>query len=504
MGKNRRAGAVVLCAALLSLVSIAAVWFFYAHGYLLYYGDAEAHLNTARRIFDSSDPGVLQFGSPWLPLPHALTLPFVRNDALWCSGLAGAIPAAVCFVIAGSFLFAAVWRIFDSMAAASTAVALFTLNPNILYLSSIPMTEPVFLACLMAVLYSTVRFGQTQGFGAVAGAGIACCAATLSRYDGWFLIPFVGLFFVVTAQRRIAASALFGGIAMLGPLCWLGYNWYLTGQPLWFYNGPSSALAIQGGRPYAGKDNWRLAWLYVRTAAELNSGAGLWIAGALGLLAAVWKRTWWPLLLLALTPMFYIWSVHSAGLPIHVPILWPHSYYNTRYGLGVIPLLALGAAAVVAIVPARARSILAVLVIAAGTIHWLVHPAPANWITWEESRVNSVGRRAWTHEAAAFLGPRYVRGSGIVTSFGDLTGIYREMGIPLRETFTECDGLPWDAAVARPELFLWQEWAVARRGDKVFHAVAEKDAAHYTLVKTIIEKDEPVIEIYHRGSGGNK
>ena len=55
--------------------------------------------------------------------------------------------------------------------------------------------------------------------------------------------------------------------------------------------------------------------------------------------------------------------------------------------------------------------------------------------------------------------------------------------------------------MTRPDLFLWQEWAVVQRGDPVFAAVA-KDNRHYTLVKTIIEKDEPVIEIYHRGSGG--
>ena len=72
--------------------------FFYAHGWLLYYGDAEAHLNIARRMLDSQTPGYDQFGTPWLPVPHLLMLPFVRRDAWWRSGLAGAIPSALCFV----------------------------------------------------------------------------------------------------------------------------------------------------------------------------------------------------------------------------------------------------------------------------------------------------------------------------------------------------------------------------------------------------------------------
>jgi hypothetical protein len=503
MKTDRKVWPVLLCGLLLASLSAGAVWFFYSRHYLLYYGDAEAHLNTARRIVDSQTPGYLQFGSPWLPLPHALMLPFVANDELWHNGLAGAIPSAVCFVLAGCFLFAAARRIFHSTEAAATATMLFALCPNVLYLQSIPMSESIFFACLMALLYFSVRFRENQGWFAVAGAGGACCAATLSRYDGWFLIPFVALYFLWAARRRrILAGLLFSAIASLGPLYWIAHNWYLTGHPLWFYNGPYSALAIQGDKPYAGKGNWRLAWLYVRTAAELGAGPGLAILGCVGTLAALWKRAWWPVALLALTPVFYIWSMHSAGMPIHVPGLWPHSYYNTRYGLSALPLLALGGAAIVAMAPSRARRIVALVAIVIGSLSWLVHPGPDAWITWVESRVNSEGRRAWTREAAAYLKPRYVAGSGIVTSFGDLTGIFREMGIPLRETFTECDGIPWNAAVTRPDLFLWQEWAVVRRGDEVFAAVAEKDSRHYTLVKTIIEKDEPVIEIYHRGSGG--
>ena len=75
--------AFVLMAA---LGSAAAAWFYF-HGYTLYYGDAEAHLNTARRIVDSRTPGYDQLGTPWLPLPHLLMIPFVMNDALWRSGL---------------------------------------------------------------------------------------------------------------------------------------------------------------------------------------------------------------------------------------------------------------------------------------------------------------------------------------------------------------------------------------------------------------------------------
>jgi len=487
--------------ALLSLLSAGAVWMAYAQGWLLYYGDAESRLNTARRIFDSTTPGIDQLGTPWLPLPHVLMLPLVKRDDLWQSGLAGSIPAAACFVIAGVFLFAAARRIFDSPAVALVAAALFALNPNVLYLQAIPMAESVFWAALLALLYFTVRFGQTAGWGAAIGAGVAACAASLTRYEGWFLVPFVALYM---ARRRIGAALVFCLLAGAAPLFWLGYNWWITGDALYFYRGPGSAGVIQGDAPYPGKNDWWVALRYYRAAAQLCAGPVLAIAAIAGAVAAMVKRAFWPLLLLLLPAAFYVWSMHSSGAPIFVPVLWPNSYYNTRYGSSALPLLALAAAALVAVVPPRARKWAAAAVIVACTAPWLLHPHPGYWVTWEESRVNSVARREWTRQAAEFLAPRYTQGSGILTTFGDITGIYRAAGIPLRDTFTECNGLPWLATVRRPELFLRQEWAVVKGGDQAQSGItrAALRGITYRLEKTIIVKGAPVIEIYRR-TGGN-
>ena len=104
---------------LLALLSAAAVAWFHQRGYTLYYGDAEAHLNMARRVMDSRAPGLFQLGAVWLPLPHVLMLPLVANDQLWQNGLAGAIPVAFSFVVAAMFLFRAAYRIYGDRAAAA-------------------------------------------------------------------------------------------------------------------------------------------------------------------------------------------------------------------------------------------------------------------------------------------------------------------------------------------------------------------------------------------------
>src|SRR5258706_9234348 len=72
----------------LGLLSATALWYVYSHGYILYYGDAEAHLNHARRLFDSRTPGFGQLGAVWLPLPHLLIASLVMDDHLWQTGLA--------------------------------------------------------------------------------------------------------------------------------------------------------------------------------------------------------------------------------------------------------------------------------------------------------------------------------------------------------------------------------------------------------------------------------
>src|SRR5206468_4205957 len=116
---------------------------------------------------------------------------------MWRTGLAGVIPSAICMALAGTFLFAAMLRVFDDAVAASAAAAVFLLNPNTLYLGSIPMTEPLLYASLFALLYFTVRFGDTQGWGAAIGAGLAAFAGSLTRYEMWFLLPFVALYILL-------------------------------------------------------------------------------------------------------------------------------------------------------------------------------------------------------------------------------------------------------------------------------------------------------------------
>lgn len=486
-----------VCAALLAALSISAVSFFHVRGYTLYYGDAEAHLNIARRVFDSRTPGPAQLGTAWLPLPHLLMMPFVWSDKLWRSGLAGAVPPAICYVIAGLFLFAAARRIFTPSASWG-AVAVFALNPNMLYLQSIPMTESIMAAALAALLWATLCYREAPSLKLVLIAAAASLAASLTRYEGWFLIPFVAVFFLWKAPNKSHAF-VFAALAAMGPLSWLAHNQFYYSDALAFYHGPYSALAIyqrqlaEGMSRYPGDHNWPQALRYYFAAVRSVAGWPSVILAALGLAAFLFrKKPRWPLVLLSLSPLFYVISMHSSGTPIYVPSLWPFSWYNTRYGLAALPLLAVLTASLIELIPGRAACLaIAVAAVCSGT---------AGHICWRESQVNSIARRAWTTQAAGYLREHAAPDATLIYYFGDLTGILRQSGMQLRQGLHQDNGVAWDSAIIRPDLFLHDEWAVAIAGDPVSSALqkAQTMGLPYDLVERITVGGAPVIEIYRR------
>ena len=135
----------------------------------------------------------------------------------------------------------------------------------------------------------------------------------------------------------------------------------------------------------------------------------------------------------------------SGGTPIFVPTLWPHSYYNTRYGLGGAAAARLAAAALVTAAPVRCRVAVAALIVRAGDFPWASVPRPKTGSPGPNPTPIPRPPRV-DPRGGGFPRPHYRPGTGIITIFGDdLAAIYREMAIPLRETFsctTACPGKP--------------------------------------------------------------
>src|SRR5436305_12718531 len=85
-------------AALAAFASVIAFLIYFRAGEVLLYGDAVAHINIARRVFDSRTPGLLQLGTVWLPLPHLAMIPILVSDRLCRTGVGGSIPSMIAYV----------------------------------------------------------------------------------------------------------------------------------------------------------------------------------------------------------------------------------------------------------------------------------------------------------------------------------------------------------------------------------------------------------------------
>ena len=470
---NRRlpiGGGVVLFFA--AVLSWAAVWWFLGNGSTLYYGDAEAHLNIARRIWDNREPGYREIGTVWLPVPHLLSMIPSMNDTLWRNGMAGALPAALCFIVACWLFFRSLRSALDSNTAAFTGVALLAANPNLLYLQAAPMTEAIFLCFFAGILYSTLKDWPMR-------AALLTLAAALTRYEGWILIPAVFAYFLW--KRRWFAALSYGAISSLAPIYWLLHNWWLFGSVLYFYDGPWSAKAIYqrqldgGMQRHPADGNWLESIHYFFAAARLTIGETLLVVGLAGGCYYLYKRRKqvWPFVFLAIPPLFYMASLHSGGTPIFLPGLWPDSYYNTRYTLSLLPLLAYGVAALVRVIHRDWRAWAGFVLILICIAPWaFLRNRQSDWVCWKESQVNSEVRRDWTARAGNFMWSQYVKGDGIWYGFGDLTGILRFAGIPLRETLHEGNELQWYSTMARPELLLKEKWVITFEGSEMAKAIA--------------------------------
>ncbi len=514
-----------LLAWLAALVSILSFLFYLRRGEILLYGDAVAHINIARRVFDSRTPGLLQLGTVWLPLPHLLMIPFLLSNLMWKTGVGGSIPSMAAYVLGAVGIFRLVRDVLGSASSntpmirftAWLAAIIYATNPNLVYLQATAMTEPLYLALFIWALVYFSEFVQecgnpgrdkpdknvqTSASSALVKCGICLAAACLTRYDAWFLAVALCSAALAAALRANRPSlrgwlTKFILMAAAAPALWLAYNAIVYRNPLEFANGPYSAKAIEQRTPGAfhpGSHDLRTAFSYFLKSAELNLGAEgwqkLWLLLALaGVIASLAQKRFrgelWPLLLLWIPVPFYALSVAYGGVPIFMPVWWPFSYYNVRYGLELLPAFAVFVALVVyfAVKLVRRRAfrlsmaVAAVIFVAAS--YGLIWSAP---VCLGEARVNSRGRVAVERELADFL-KALPPDSTLLMYLGEHVGALQQAGVPLRRVINEgnhrtwkqpvdLDGL-WERALADPARHA--DYVIAFEGDAVSTGVQKQD-----------------------------
>ena len=534
---------VRLLAWLATCVSVFSFLFYFQRGDVLLYGDAVAHINIARRVFDSKTPGLLQLGTVWLPLPHLLMIPFLLSNEMWRRGVGGSIPSMVAYVfgVIGMFRLVrgALWRDVQpdrpASLAAWTAAVVFAANPNLIYMQTTAMGESFYLALFIwaVVYFSEYMRGDAKS---LTKCGLCIAAACLTRYDGWFLAVAIAATLLVftflggnirgqtasTFPTSRAQALKFVLIAAAAPALWLAYNGIVYRNPLEFANGPYSAKAIErktqnsGNQGHPGSGNPFTAGMYFLKSAELNAAENewlqrAWIAFAIaGMMTAAFRHRqpgvalmvslghWLPLMFLLVPVPFYALSVAYGGVPIFLPAWWPFSYYNVRYGLQLLPAFAVGLAILVHLALRsegwnlrwRVACVLSVflLVISSYVSIWRDTP-----VSLKEPQVNMRTRNQLETQVTIWL-RKLPPDSTLLMYLGDHVGALQQAGIPLKRVINEGNhrtwkqpadpnGL-WEHALADPAHYA--DYVVAFEGDDVWQAVQTRQL-------------QPLVEIHTTG-----
>lgn len=340
--------------------SIASCWYFFQQHEILLYGDAYSHMRIARSVFDSATPGLAQLGSVWLPLPHILMWPFIWNDYLWHSGLAGSFVSMPCYVVASAYLFLSARKLTRSNTASFIGTLAFIFNPNILYLQSTPLSETVCIVMLAITCYyflCWIEDGKPSHLVMTAGG---CFLATLARYDGWslfiallVLIPIIGLIKRKRFQRIQSDVIIFGVLGGLGIVLWFIWNQIIFGDPLYFQRSQYSSFAqqmqqLESGTLFTYHNLWQSLRYYTIDSLQ-TVGLLLFVLAVIGLFWFLLHRRFDPMVLgvLAFISPFalYVVSLYTGNAVLWIPGATPstaHVYlYNVRYGSQIVAPVAL-------------------------------------------------------------------------------------------------------------------------------------------------------------------
>lgn len=492
-----------------------------SRGWMLLYGDAVAHLGIARRILDAHYPGMAQLGGVWLPLPHLLMLPFVQRMDWWQNGVAGAWPSLAAYAFANTGCYALARKLVPPPWAFA-ATAFFALNPNLMYLATTAMTEPLFLALMVwsiVVAYEAVEALHAAKIRSVKWrfiiSGILTFAMVMTRYDGWILGAAIWLVLAIAwwrsgeATRKATQTSfiVMTLITVAGPILWLWYNARYQGDWLDFMRGPYSAKAIEakttppGSKPRRGMYNPGWAFIYFTRAAQVDAvayelGFGVLATAIIGSYLA-WKQRLSRVVLLLWVPLpFYIYSIAWGSVPLFVPQLYPGSYYNSRYGMELLPVFAIFTAIACAAVERKLRTqskkkadIFFFLVLVAILLNmiammgsfgnllqkvrgedakipkWLSAPP----LVFQEGVVNASTRISFEKTLAQEM-LRIGPGDTIMFNTNDHIGAIQDAGIPLKRLISPLDSETFNKAAEAPAKYA--KIIVAIDGDPVAKAVA--------------------------------
>ena len=209
---------------------------------------------------------------------------------------------------------------------------------------------------------------------------------------------------------------------------------------------------------------------------------------------------------LFLVPLpFYIHALAHASIPLYVPTLFPHTYYNLRYGMEMVPALALFPAFLLpGGLPRRRRyGLLAFFVVVLAWQSYLLLAGGAGELAVvKEGILNTPCRSRRQQAVTRFLRDNY-DGQRVLVAAGKWPCVMPEVGISYRNTITETNRSYWRSL--RPDAGKWVEWIIRGEGDAVDELMRAypQAFADFDLLERDSFPNESSVAIYRRREKGS-
>lgn len=503
----------MILGAFAAVVSLLATLYYYFHNDIVIYGDAESHLDIAKRVVDGLTPGAAQLGGIWLPLPHLLMAPLVYFDPLWKTGIAGSIISGICYVISAIFLFKLARLITKSSLSAFIAFLVFAFNPNILYMQSTPMTElPLIIFFILSSYFFVKYIYRESDYFSLILAGMFGFFATLSRYDGWFLVGIetgiLGLRYIFYRKlwmRMQGRVILFSTVAFFGVLLWLAWDQLILGDALYFTHSQFSANAQQHGwlqkHQLPSYHDIFSSILYYTVTSLTNIGIIVFAISLIGFFVFLIQRKYKEHLFIALLMLvpyiFYVLTLFVGQSIIFIPDITPIGFewrlFNVRYGIMMVPFAAL----FVGYLFYKARTPGKWLIV--GLLFFqlvLFGIGYSRNITLADG--TSGLSQAKRPDAEYWLSKHYDNGLVLLDDYSRLTSIIRS-NIPMRNVIYIGSKPYWANSLVAPEKYA--KWIVMQRNDDIWVSIYENPAMQGRLYKYFQKVyTSPEILIFKRNS----
>ena len=486
-------------------------YYSYLHNYTVLYGDAESHLNIAKRVVSSLTPGMAQLGGIWLPLPHILLIPFIYSDWLWRTGLAGSIVSGGAFIIASVYIYRLGFLITKHKGASFIGALSFIANPNILYLQSTPLTELTLIVFFVLSTYYFFRFLLEDGdlFMLVIAAFFGFCAS-LSRYDGWALVMMeIGvlcLYYFPFRFKQLATAVkeksfrerwnllegrvlLFATLGCFGIILWLGWGWLILGDPLYFTHSQFSANSQQMNWLAKGElpayHNFFVAIEYYFFTSIESGGMILSLLALVGaLLFAFNGRARYRLyiLLILLVPFFFnVLTLFLGQSVIFLPGVTPPTFewtlFNVRYGSMMIPVFAIFLCYLFAQSKMFGRALIIVVLITQPLL-FLIGFSPV--LSLDDGRTGLSSAVAKMPDAQFWLASNYDYGMLLTDDFARTISIIRTP-VPMENVIYIGNKPYWEESLVEPQKYA--RWIVMQRNDTVWKNLNDRPEVNARLFK---------------------